>query len=325
MEEVCIKGIGAYAPNNIVSNDDLSKIVETSDEWIRERTGIGERRISTGEDTSNIAIKAANLALERANMVGEDIDLIVLATITPDSFTPAVACLVQKAIGAKNAMAFDISAACSGFVYGVQIAHSMMKNNKAFKNALVIGVETLSKITNWEDRSTCVLFGDGGGAIVLSKEEGSAGIMSFYSKSIGDKSEHLVVDALPVINPYVKEKKDNYQKIYMNGQEIFKFAVKAIIDGVNNVLEQSNLSIEDVDYIVPHQANFRIIEFVAKKLKVDSSKFFVNLDKYGNTSSASIPLALNEMYEGNLLEKGNKIILVGFGGGLTYGATLIEL
>ena len=325
MEEVCIKGIGAYAPSNIVSNDDLSKIVETSDEWIRERTGIRERRISKGEDTSHIAIKAANLALERANMVGEDIDLIVLATITPDTFTPSVACLVQKAIGAKNAMAFDISAACSGFVYGVQIAHSMMKNNSTFNNALVIGVETLSKIINWEDRSTCVLFGDGGGAVVLSKEEGSAGIMSLYSKSIGDKSEHLVVDALPVINPYVEEKKDNYQKIYMNGQEIFKFAVKAIIDGVNNVLEQSNLSIEDVDYIVPHQANFRIIEFVAKKLKIDTSKFYVNLDKYGNTSSASIPLALNEMYEENLLEEGKKIIIVGFGGGLTYGATLIEL
>lgn len=325
MEEVCIKGVGAYAPSNIVSNDDLSKIVETSDEWIRERTGIRERRVSTGEDSSDIAIKSAKLALERANIVGEDIDLIVLATITPDTFTPAVACLVQKAIGAKNAMAFDISAACSGFVYALQIADSMMKNNKNFKNALVIGVETLSKIINWEDRSTCVLFGDGGGAVVLSKEEGSSGIKTFYSKSVGEKSEHLVVEALPVINPYIEEKKNNYQKIYMNGQEVFKFAVKAIMDGVNKVLEQSDLSIDNIDYIVPHQANYRIIEFAAKKLKIDHSKFFLNLDRYANTSSGTIPLALNEMYEKNLLEKGKKIILVGFGGGLTYGATLIEL
>lgn len=327
MEEVSIKAFGAYAPSRIVSNDDLSKIVETNDEWIVERTGIKERRISEGEDTSSIAVKAANQALERANLTGEDIDLIIVATITPDKFTPSVACLVQKEIQAENAMAFDVSAACSGFIFGLQAACSMMKVTENFKNALVIGVETLSKIMNWEDRSTCVLFGDGGGAVVLSKGEGNGGIREFYSKSLGKKGDCLVVEAMPVINPFIKDKNNdtNYQKIYMNGGEVFKFATKVIVESIKKILEKSSLTIDDIDYIVPHQANLRIIDYAVRKLKVDSSKFYTNLERYGNTSSASIPLALNEMYEKNLLKKGHKIILVGFGGGLTYGAVLIEL
>jgi len=327
MEEVSIKAFGAYAPSRIVSNDDLSKIVETNDEWIVERTGIKERRISEGEDTSNIAVKAANQALERANLKGEDIDLIIVATITPDKFTPSVACLVQKEIQAENAMAFDVSAACSGFIFGLQAACSMMKVTENFKNALVIGVETLSKIMNWEDRSTCVLFGDGGGAVVLSKGEGNGGIREFYSKSLGKKGDCLVVEAMPVINPFIKDKNNdtNYQKIYMNGGEVFKFATKVIVESIKKILEKSSLTIDDIDYIVPHQANLRIIDYAVRKLKVDGSKFYTNLERYGNTSSASIPLALNEMYEKNLLKKGHKIILVGFGGGLTYGAVLIEL
>ena len=327
MEEVSIKAFGAYATSRIVSNDDLSKIVETNDEWIVERTGIKERRISEGEDTSSIAVKAAIKALERANLTGEDIDLIIVATITPDKFTPSVACLVQKEIQAENAMAFDVSAACSGFIFGLQAACSMMKVTENFKNALVIGVETLSKIMNWEDRSTCVLFGDGGGAVVLSKGEGNGGIREFYSKSLGKKGDCLVVEAMPVINPFIKDKNNdtNYQKIYMNGGEVFKFATKVIVESIKKILEKSSLTIDDIDYIVPHQANLRIIDYAVRKLKVDSSKFYTNLERYGNTSSASIPLALNEMYEKNLLKKGHKIILVGFGGGLTYGAVLIEL
>lgn len=327
MEEVSIKAFGAYAPSRVVSNDDLSKIVETNDEWIVERTGIKERRISEGEDTSNIAVKAANQALERANLTGEDIDLIIVATITPDKFTPSVACLVQKEIQAENAMAFDVSAACSGFIFGLQVAYSMMKVTENFKNALVIGVETLSKIMNWEDRSTCVLFGDGGGAVVLSKEEGNGRIKDFYSKSIGKKGDCLVVEAMPVKNPFIKDKDNdtNYQKISMNGGEVFKFATKVIVESIQKILEKSSLTIDDIDYIVPHQANLRIIDYAARKLKVNNSKFYTNLERYGNTSSASIPLALNEMYEKNLLKKGHKIILVGFGGGLTYGAVLIEL
>ena len=327
MEVVSIKSFGAYAPSRIVSNDDLSKIVETNDEWIVERTGIKERRISEGEDTSSIAVKAAIKALERANLTGEDIDLIIVATVTPDKFTPSVACLVQKEIQAENAMAFDVSAACSGFIFGLQAACSMMKVTENFKNALVIGVETLSKIMNWEDRSTCVLFGDGGGAVVLSKGEGNGGIREFYSKSLGKKGDCLVVEAMPVINPFIKDKNNdtNYQKIYMNGGEVFKFATKVIVESIKKILEKSSLTIDDIDYIVPHQANLRIIDYAVRKLKVDSSKFYTNLERYGNTSSASIPLALNEMYEKNLLKKGHKIILVGFGGGLTYGAVLIEL
>lgn len=325
MEEVSIKAFGAYAPSRIVSNDDLSKIVETNDEWIVERTGIRERRISEGEDTSSIAVKAANQALERADLKGEDIDLIIVATITPDKFTPSVACLVQKEIQAENAMAFDVSAACSGFIFGLQAAYSMMKVTENFKNVLVIGVETLSKIMNWEDRSTCVLFGDGGGAVILSKGEGNGGIKEFYSKSIGKKGDCLVVEAMPVINPFIKDNNTNYQKIYMNGGEVFKFATKVIVESIKKILEKSSLTIDDIDYIVPHQANLRIIDYAVRKLKVDSSKFYTNLERYGNTSSASIPLALNEMYEKNLLKKGHKIILVGFGGGLTYGAVLIEL
>ena len=203
----------------------------------------------------------------------------------------------------------------------------MMKVNKSFKNALIIGVETLSKIMNWEDRSTCVLFGDGGGAVVLSKENSNStsGIKTFYSKSVGKKGDCLVVDAMPVVNPYIKENKENYQKIAMNGREVFKFATKSIVESVEKILKENSLTMDDINYIVPHQANLRIIDFAAKKLKVDKDKFYTNLDRYGNTSSASIPLALNEMYEKDMFKKGHKIILVGFGGGLTYGAVLIEL
>lgn len=326
MEEINIKGFGAYTPSRIVSNDDLSKIVDTSDEWITSRTGIKERRISEGEDTSQISIRAANLALHRANIKGEDIDLIVVATITPDMFTPSVACLVQKEIGAIGAMAFDISAACSGFVYGLQVAYSMMSSNDNFKNVLVIGAETLSKIINWKDRSTCVLFGDGGGALVLSKDSNNLKkIVSFYSKSEGDKGEFLTSGACDVQNPFVREIVAKEKKVAMNGREVFRFATTAIFDGITQVLKQSGLNIEDVDYIVPHQANYRIIDYSARKLMVNAEKFYTNLDRFGNTSSGSIPIALNEMYEKGMLKDGMKLIMVGFGGGLTYGAVLIEL
>lgn len=326
MEEINIRSFGAYAPSLVITNEALSELVETSDEWITSRTGIKERRISEGEDTSQISVKAAKVALDRANLKGEDIDLIVVATITPDTFTPSVACLVQKEIGAVNAMAFDINAACSGFIYGLQVAYSMMSIGN-FKNTLVIGAETLSKIIDWEDRSTCVLFGDGGGAVVLSKDDKdfSKKLFSFYSKSEGNKGESLTTHAVDVINPYVKEEKIRNKKIYMNGREVFKFATTSIVNAVKELLDKNNLVKEDVDFIVCHQANYRIIEYSARKLGISIDKFFINLDRYGNTSSASIPIALNEMYEKGLLKKGMKIILVGFGGGLTYGSVLIEL
>ncbi|NLK95806.1 MAG: ketoacyl-ACP synthase III [Clostridiales bacterium] len=327
MEEINIAGVGAYVPPLIITNNDISKIVDTSDEWVSTRTGIKERRISEGEETSDIAIKAAKLALERANVKGEDIDLIIVATVTPDGFTPSVSCLVQRGICAIKASAFDINAACAGFVYGLEIAFSMMNGNKKYRNALVIGAETLSKITNWEDRSTCVLFGDGGGAVVLKKEEISTKpkYRSFHTKAVGKLADTIHIDAIKVKNPYVKESKDKIQTLRMDGKEVLKFATFSMVDGIKRVLKDCNLTLDDIDYIVPHQANKRIIEYTAKKFKIDMNKFYLNLDRYGNTSSASIPIALNEMYEKGILKNGIKIIMVGFGGGMIYGASLIEL
>lgn len=322
MKEVIIKGVGAYAPSNIITNDHLSKLVDTNDEWIFSRTGIRERRISTGEDTSDIAVKAALDAMDHGNVLPEDIDLIIVATVTPDMFTPSVACLVQKEINAVNAVAFDINAACSGFMYAVDIATAMMRTLN-YSTALVIGAETLSKSLNWEDRGTCVLFGDGGGAAILSTST-EKGVINSYSKAEGDKGDCLTMGALSVKNPYVETVEEKFQKIEMDGRAVFKFATRVIPESINKVLEGTGYKIDDIKYIVPHQANVRIIDFSSRKLGVDKEKFYVNLDRYGNTSSASIPIALNELVKGNKLQKGDKIILVGFGAGLTYGAILIE-
>lgn len=327
MKGIKIKSIGAYAPSLIVSNDHLSEIVDTSDEWIRERTGIIERRITTGEDTSEIATQAAKMALDRAKIDPSEIDVIIVATVTPDNYCPSVACMVQKNINATNAIAFDINAACTGFVFGMDIGYSMMKANDSYNNILIIGAETLSKVIDWEDRSTCVLFGDGGGAMVLSREEVSKEkYFSFNAKSVGEKGDCLRIGAEDVKNPFIKNNAElKNKKLVMNGGEVFKFATGAIYKSIEKVLNDSNLKIDDIDYIVPHQANYRIIEYTAKKLKIDVEKFYINLDRYGNTSSASIPIALNEMYEKNLFKENMKVILVGFGGGLTYGSALIEL
>lgn len=322
MKDVAIIGIGSYSPSKIITNNDLSEIVETTDQWISERTGIKERRISNGEDTSIMATKAAKEAIRVAGISEVDIDLIIVATITPDMYTPSTACIVQKNIGANNATAFDINAACSGFIYGIQMAESLMKIQN-YKNALVIGSETLSKIVDWTDRSTCVLFGDGAGAVVIS-DSNIKGIYKTYSKSDGAKGDCLTSGALEVNSPFVQEKLEKNQYIKMDGREVFKFATSVIAEAVNKVLSESDISIDDVAYIIPHQANMRIIQYAAKRLGVSMDKFYVNLDKYGNTSSASIPVALNELYKSGELKKGDKIILVGFGGGLTYGSALIE-
>lgn len=322
MEGIIIKGIGAYTPSKIVTNDDLSKIVETSDEWIRSRTGIKERRISQGEYTSYMGIKASEKAIELANLQREDIDLIVFSTCTPDMFIPSSACIVQKEMGLKNAVAFDLNAACSGFVYGVDVARSLMKTNN-YKNALVIGSENLSKVINWEDRKTCVLFADGAAAVVLSKSE-SEGIIDSICKSYGDNGEFLSIGGREIKNPFMDKSISKYQYLDMDGSEIFKFATSSVISSIKDILQKNNMTIDDIDYIVPHQANVRIIEYVAKKLKTSMDKFYMNIDTYGNTSSASIPLALNEMYNKGILQKGQNLLLVGFGGGLTYGSCLIK-
>lgn len=317
-----IGGVGGYLPSLVVTNDKISKFVETNDEWIVERTGIKERRISEGENTSEISIKAAKIALERAKIESKDLDLIIVATITPDMFMPSVACLVQKELNATKAAAFDISVACSGFVFALETANSLMKSLN-YKNALVIGAETLSKVIDWNDRGTCILFGDGGAAAVLVQDE-KKGIINSYLKTEGEKGQVLTIGALDFNTPFTKENYSYNKHVEMNGREVFKFATSAIIKAIDGVLEGTDVSLEDIKYIVPHQANIRILDYVAKKLKIDGNKFYTNLDKTGNTSSASVPLALNEIYEKGLLNEGDKILLVAFGGGLSYGATLIE-
>jgi 3-oxoacyl-[acyl-carrier-protein] synthase-3 len=319
-----IIGLGSYVPSQIVKNDELSKIVETSDEWITTRTGIKERRISSGEKTSQMAIKAAQKAIKDAAMEKEEIDMIVFATITPDFFTPATASIIQAELGLKDIPSFDISAGCTGFIYGLQIADQFIKS-KQCRTVLVIGAEALSKVTNWADRNTCVLFGDGAGAAIL-KSSDKEGIICTYTGSQGDLQGHLTLPAVPLKNPFLEHQEDNgnHSHIFMNGKEIFKFATRIMIKSISHVLDKSNLSMEDIDYVVPHQANIRIIDYVSQKLKMEREKFIINLDRFGNTSAASIPLAMDEAYKKNTFRPGNKIIMVAFGGGLTWGAVLVN-
>jgi 3-oxoacyl-[acyl-carrier-protein] synthase III len=322
MNEVKILSFGGYVPEKIVTNDDLMSVVDTTDEWISSRTGIRQRRISEGDNTSDLATKAAIIALERANIKPEDLDLIILATTSPDSFMPSSACIVQGAIGAVNAFCFDINAACSGFLFALNTASQFIKTGQC-RLALVIGAEVLSKIIDWTDRNTCVLFGDGAGAAIITASE-DPGILSLHCGSDGSKGIALTCPAVPLSNLFVKA---DYAKSYitMDGKEVFKFATRVIPASIKWVLKDANLTIEDIKYIVPHQANIRIIESAAKKIGIGINKFYINLPWFGNTSSASIPIALNEMYEKGLLQCGDKIIAVGFGGGLTWGAVLIEI
>ncbi|WP_251860602.1 beta-ketoacyl-ACP synthase III [Clostridium sp. Marseille-Q2269] len=323
MSNISIIGTGSYVPNNIITNDFLSTIVDTSDEWIKSRTGISERRISKGETTIYMATESAKESIKNANINVEDLDLIIVATLTPDNFMPSTACSVQKEIGAINALCFDISAACSGFIYGLEIACSMLKSSSRSK-ALVIGAENLSKIVDWEDRNTCVLFGDGAGAAVLSKTK-EEGILDFHSGSNGLKGEHLTCGALEVNNILSKDNEFiNNKFIKMNGKEIFRFAVGAMSETICNIQEKTKWDLSEIKYIISHQANSRIIEYTAKKLNTSRDKFYMNLDKYGNTSAASIPIALDEANKKGLLNKEDKIILVGFGGGLTFGGVAIS-
>ncbi|GMQ59530.1 ketoacyl-ACP synthase III [Vallitalea sediminicola] len=321
MKNVRIIGTGSYLPDNIVSNDDLSSFVETSDEWISSRTGIKNRRITTGEGTTDLAVNAAKKAVESSNIDPNEIDLILVATISADNFTPSTACEVQKEIEADNAMCFDINAACSGFIFALNTATAYIKAGLA-KNALVIGVEVLSRLTDWEDRRTCVLFGDGSGAVVISESE-EEGIIDFECKSLGKLSEHLVCGGSDLKNPFVNKVSDKYIK--MNGQEVFKFACGSVPRGIKNVIKKSPYEMEDIDYFVLHQANERIIDSIAKRLKIDKEKIYKNIASYGNTSSASVPIALDEMFRKNILKKGHRIIIAGFGGGLTYGVAMITI
>lgn len=323
MNGVKLVGVGHYCPENIVDNDKIATIVDTSDEWIVKRTGIERRRISTGEGTVEIGTKAALSAFEKTGYNPEDIDLIVVATTSPDSLMPSTACRIQDVLGCKNATAFDVGAACSGFIYALIIANSLVKSGEKTR-ALVIGTEVLSRIVNWEDRNTCVLFGDGAGAAILELSNESKGIISTYFGSDGELGKVLTTGKFPINTPFYQEDvlEDNY--ISMEGKSVFRFAVSIIPKIVNEVLNKANIDISEIKYIVPHQANSRIIEESAKRLNLSSDKFYVNLNNYGNTSAASVPIALSEMADKGMIEKGDKIILAGFGGGLTWAGTLLE-
>lgn len=312
-----ILGTGMYVPDNIVTNDQISEIVDTNDEWITKRVGIKERRISVDETTSNIGTKSALKAIENSNINPEDIDLILVATISGESASPSVACMIQKELG-LSCMAFDINAACSGFVFLLETAAAYMGTGK-YKNVLVVGSERLSRIINWEDRSTCVIFADGAGAVVLGTGEN-------YLDSIFDvKGGDDVIDVPYNIgkSPFYKgEQKTPF--IFMNGKETFKFAVNAICRDVTEILTKHQLTIDDIKYIIPHQANKRIIDFASQKLKIPAEKFYVNIEKYGNTSSASIPIALDEVNRLGELKRGDLLIFTAFGGGLASATCLVK-
>lgn len=321
-----IIGTGHYCPSNEVHNEMFTNLIETSSEWIEKRTGILKRNISTGENTSELAAKAAISAINSSECNVKDIGLIVTATITPDSLMPSTACRVQEKIGCNYAAAFDVNAACSGFVYALAIADSMMEKMNINKS-IVIGAEVLSKIINWQDRSTCILFGDGAGAVVLDKDNNEKGIIATVLGADGEKGiDCLNAKAISVNNPYCKANEDKEtQYITMDGKAVFKFAVNIIPKIVDELIDKANIDISEVKYIVPHQANYRIIKEAAKKLEISEDRFYLNLSNYGNTSAASIPIALSEMNEKGLINKGDKIILASFGAGLTWAGALIEM
>ena len=323
---VTIAGTGSYVPERVMTNDDLAQLVDTSDEWITTRTGIRERRIAAdGEHTSDLATKAAEKALEQAGIKAEDVELIIVATITPDTPTPATACHVQAKLGSYSAVAFDISAACSGFLYAMKIAKRLISDG-AYNNALIIGAEKLSSVTNWEDRNTCVLFGDGAGAAVLRRsEEGEGRILATEMGTDGRHTGLLEIkgggSACP-ITPANAE--SNLQTLAMQGREVFKLAVNAMRTAAETVISRAGLTADDIKLIVPHQANLRIIDAIADRLSVPNEKVYVNLDKYGNTSAAAVAIALDEAHREGRFTRGDNIILVVFGAGLTWAATAIE-
>ncbi len=341
--KIKIRGTGSAVPKLRVTNDDLSKLMDTSDEWIRSRTGIGARHLAVEETTTGLAVAAAKEALKDAGMTAEELDLIIAATVTADKFLPNLSCEVQSALGAENAVAFDLNAACSGFLFALNTVQMYLENG-IYKKALVIGAETLSKIMDWNDRGTCVLFGDGAGAAVVAAEEevenqdtadsrtnckamqpgasDKSGILSMVQGSDGARGEVLRCDNRPVNNPFaVNDTKLSY--VSMNGQEVYKFAVKTVPKVIEEAVKKAGLEVEDIDLFVLHQANLRIIESVAKRLHQPMEKFPTNLEECGNISAASVPILLDNINKHGMICEGKKIVLAGFGAGLTWGATVL--
>ncbi len=320
-----IIGWGMYAPPSIVTNDDLAKKMDTTDAWIRERTGIAQRHVaSEKESTAAMAIYAARAAIERANINPMEIDLVIVATVTPEYPFPATACLVQSAIGAERAGAFDLEAGCSGFVYGLAMAAGMIRS-EMYNTILVIGVETLSRIVDWNDRATAVLFGDGAGAAIVRASEKPGGVMATVLGADGSGGELLILPAGGARHPVGPEtvlSKMHY--VRMNGREVYRFATRVMAEAAHIVVKRAGWSLEQIDLFIPHQANARIIESAAKALKLASDKVFVNLQNYGNTSAASIPIALCEAVDAGKVKPGDRLVLVGFGAGLTWAACAIQ-
>lgn len=315
-----IIGTGSYLPENIVTNDDLARIMDTSDEWIASRTGIRARHLVKEETTAQISAEAAKKALDEAGMKAEDLDLIIVGTLSGDYVTPSTACEVQAILGAEKAVAFDINAACSGFMFAMNTAYAYIHSG-IYQNALVIGAETLSKLMDWNDRSTCVLFGDGAGAAVVRADK--TGLLHFTQGADGSKGMVLSCRGRMNNNPLVKNSvKPDY--VSMDGQEVYKFAVSTVPASIQKVLEEADLEVTDIKYFLLHQANIRIIQSVAKRLKADMNKFPTTLEHCGNISAGSVPILLDEVHKKGMLQRGDKLVMAGFGAGLTWSAAVME-
>jgi len=311
-----IIGTGSAFPEKVVTNDDLATFLDTSDEWIRTRTGVSKRRVCTAENINDLAVSSAEKALKDANILAEDVDLIICATLGGDFVTPSTACYIQNRIGAK-CPAFDINAACSGFVYAMDIAEGYFLKGRV-KNVLITVAENMSGLLNWEDRSTCVLFGDAASSVVLSKGNG---LKSIYISATGN-SEVLRINSVRFDTPWKKQgEKDG---LYMNGQEVFKFAVSSMVKDIRKVAKEAGVNEEDINVVLPHQANIRIIDFAKEKLNIPKDRYYTNLERFGNTSAVGIPLLIDELNKNGKLKKGDIIAMSAFGGGLTSGACIIE-
>ncbi|HHU70323.1 MAG TPA: ketoacyl-ACP synthase III [Thermoanaerobacterales bacterium] len=324
MTRAGIIGTGSCVPKHVLKNSDLEKMVETTNEWIVTRTGIKQRHIANdGTACSDLATEAALKALQSANKTPDEIDLIIVATVTPDMNFPATACLVQKNIGANKSAAFDLESGCTGFLYGLTVASQFIMTG-TYKCILVIGSEVLSKIVDWEDRNTCVLFGDGAGAVIVSNVN-EGGILQNYLRADGTGGELLFMPGGGSRNPAtLASVEEKMHHIKMKGNDVFKFAVRAMYDATENILNKAQMSIEDIDIVIPHQANKRIVNAAARRFKIPEEKLFINLDKYGNMSGASIPVALDEAFNEGRIKKYDNILLVGFGAGLTWGSCIIN-
>ncbi|MCX6064686.1 MAG: ketoacyl-ACP synthase III [Chloroflexi bacterium] len=320
-----ITGWGMSVPQKVMTNDDLSKIIDTNDEWIRDRTGIRQRHIASGtETTSSLGTDAAFKALKVAGLIPDDLDLIICSTSTPEYIFPATACLIQDRLGANKAGAFDLSAACSGFIYAMNMGAQSIRSGSV-KTVLVIGTETLSRFVNWQDRSTCILFGDGAGAFILQASEKPGGIQGAVMHSDGSGGDYLSIPAGGSAHPASEITiHTGMHFIHMDGKEVYRFATRVMAHATTEVAEKSGWKVEDLSLIIPHQANSRIIDAAARALKLPLEKFMVNVDRYGNTSTASIPIATVEAIQNKRLKPGDKVVFVGFGAGLTWGALAAE-